>query len=155
MNEEDFACDNCAPQKWRKDVCRNCFQPQRLHEKKQRKPSIKSAEKKGGSEATNVNTNPKAEPKVFKRYRQQRDFVLCTAMALLSASVHSTTLAMTNSYCHSKKGTNLIGHTMIIICMHIMTRPFLFDGLQYQFYCYEVQMSICLLISVYLSVYCC
>ena len=80
MNEEDFACDKFAPQKWRKDVCRNCFQPQRLHEKKQRKPSIKSAEKKGGSEATNANTSPKAEPKVFKRYRQQRDSGIDTSI---------------------------------------------------------------------------
>ena len=32
--EEDFACDKFAPQKWRKDVCRNCYQPARLHEKR-------------------------------------------------------------------------------------------------------------------------
>ena len=32
--EEDFACDKFAPQKWRKDTCRNCYQPARLHEKK-------------------------------------------------------------------------------------------------------------------------
>ena len=32
--EEDFACDKFAPQKWRKDVCRNCYQSARLHEKK-------------------------------------------------------------------------------------------------------------------------
>ena len=34
MNEEDFACDNFAPQRWRKDTCRKCYQPLRLHEKK-------------------------------------------------------------------------------------------------------------------------
>ena len=32
--EEDFACDKFVPQKWRKDTCRNCYQPARLHEKK-------------------------------------------------------------------------------------------------------------------------
>ena len=32
--EEDFACEKFAPQKWRKDMCRNCYQPARLHEKK-------------------------------------------------------------------------------------------------------------------------
>ena len=34
MNEEDFACSSFAPQRWRKDVCRKCYQPLRLHEKK-------------------------------------------------------------------------------------------------------------------------
>ena len=33
--EEDFACDNFAPQKWRKDTCRNCYQVLRLHKKRQ------------------------------------------------------------------------------------------------------------------------
>ena len=34
MNEEDFACDKFVGQRWRKDVCKNCFQPKRLHELK-------------------------------------------------------------------------------------------------------------------------
>ena len=34
MNEEDYACDKFRAQRWRKDVCRNCYQPLRLHEKK-------------------------------------------------------------------------------------------------------------------------
>ena len=78
--------------------------------------------------------------------------MLCTAMALLSASVHSTTLAMTNSYMPLQEGhkSDWSHHD---ICMHIVTGPFLFDGLQYQFYCYEGQMSIFLCLSLYISVY--
>jgi len=37
MDEEDYACDKFIPQKWRKDVCKLCFQPKRLHEKKVKK----------------------------------------------------------------------------------------------------------------------
>lgn len=78
--------------------------------------------------------------------------MLCTAMALLPASVYSITLAMTNSYMPLQEGhkSDWSHHN---ICMHIVTRPFLFDGLQYQFYCYEDQMSIFLCLSLYISVY--
>lgn len=78
--------------------------------------------------------------------------MLCTAMALLSVSVHSTTLAMTNSYMPLQEGHNS-DWSHHDICIHIVTRPFLFDGLQYQFYCYEGQMSIFVCISLYISVY--
>ena len=37
MNEEDFACDKFVGQRWRKDVCKNCFQPKRLHELRTKK----------------------------------------------------------------------------------------------------------------------
>ena len=41
MDEEDYACNKFIPQKWRKDVCKLCFQPKRLHEKKVKKIVIK------------------------------------------------------------------------------------------------------------------
>jgi len=37
MDEEDYACDKFISQKWRKDICKLCFQPKRLHEKKVKK----------------------------------------------------------------------------------------------------------------------
>ena len=75
------------------------------------------------------------------------NFMLCTAMPLLSASMHSITLTMTNSYMPLQgHKSDWLHHD---ICMHIVTGPFLFDGLQYQFYCYEGQMSIFVCISVY------
>ena len=43
MSEEDFACDKFLPQKWRADVCRNCYQPLRLHNKKQAKHGAEPA----------------------------------------------------------------------------------------------------------------
>lgn len=44
--EEDFACDKFVPQKWRKDVCRNCYQTLRLHEKKTKTISSSSIQSK-------------------------------------------------------------------------------------------------------------
>ena len=44
--EEDFACDKFVPQKWRKDICRNCYQTLRLHEKKIKTTSSPSIEPK-------------------------------------------------------------------------------------------------------------
>ena len=44
--EEDFACDKFVPQKWRKDVCRNCYQTLRLHEKKIKTTSSPSIQPK-------------------------------------------------------------------------------------------------------------
>ena len=76
MNEEDFACDNFAPQKWRKDTCRNCFQPLRLHTKKQHK----IAGEKKGSETANTEPIPKSEAKVFKRYQHKRDTGIDTSV---------------------------------------------------------------------------
>ena len=76
MNEEDFACDNFAPQKWRKDTCRNCFQPLRLHTKKQHK--IAGVEK--GLETASAQPIPKSETKVFKRYQHNRDTGIDTSV---------------------------------------------------------------------------
>ena len=76
MNEEDFACDNFAPQKWRKDTCRNCFQPLRLHTKKQHK----IAGVKKGLETASAQPIPKSEAKVFKRYQHNRDTGIDTSV---------------------------------------------------------------------------
>ena len=76
MNEEDFACDTFAPQKWRKDTCRNCFQPLRLHTKKQQKMT---GDKKS-SEAANADPIPKPEAKVFRRYQHQKDTGIDTSV---------------------------------------------------------------------------
>ena len=40
--EEDFACDKFVPQKWRKDMCKICYQPIRLHEKKMKSKEVSS-----------------------------------------------------------------------------------------------------------------
>jgi len=47
MSEEDFACDKFVPQKRKADVCRNCFQPLRLHSKKQAKQGAPPAASNG------------------------------------------------------------------------------------------------------------
>jgi len=61
MHEEDFACEKFQPQKWRKDVCRNCYQSLRLHEKKK-----ETTPPPHGAAA-------KPEPKVFQRYKVNRE----------------------------------------------------------------------------------
>ena len=40
MNEEDYACDKFVSQRRKKDVCKNCFQPKRLHELKTKKGKV-------------------------------------------------------------------------------------------------------------------
>ena len=76
MNEEDFACSSFAPQRWRKDVCRKCYQPLRLHEKKKdhsdpvTKPSRTSSQSpavKNPSTTSDVKPSVKHKPPVPKR----------------------------------------------------------------------------------------
>ena len=55
---DDFSCPNFSPQKWRKDVCRNCYQPLKVHSKKQ--PSL--------SRTNSI----EAEPKVFQRIKVEK-----------------------------------------------------------------------------------
>ena len=50
MNEEDYACDKFVSQRWKKDVCKICFQPKRLHELKTK------ATKKGKVDNENTTT---------------------------------------------------------------------------------------------------
>ena len=103
MDEEDFACESFVPQKFRRDICKNCFQPARLHEKKQRRQTIsgattgrqspgsgsaiaetKSQAGAGKSESQPGSPSPKSstssdslssktEPKVFQRFRVNRE----------------------------------------------------------------------------------
>ena len=57
MDEEDYACDKFIPQKWRKDVCKLCFQPKRLHEKKVRKITNEQGATLPTNHAINVDQN--------------------------------------------------------------------------------------------------
>ena len=65
LNDEDFACDNFVPQKWRKDVCKNCYQLLRLHDKKQKKSSGIVPERRDAEQRSPRNS----EPKVLGRLR--------------------------------------------------------------------------------------
>lgn len=59
MEGDDFSCDKFQPQKWRKDMCRNCYQPLRVHDKT--------------PEITSPLPSPGKEAKVFQRFRVNRD----------------------------------------------------------------------------------
>jgi hypothetical protein len=56
--EEDFACDKFLPQRWRKDICKTCYQPLRLHEKKANKPLKEPT----GSSTENTGQQEKMKP---------------------------------------------------------------------------------------------
>ena len=59
MDGAKFSCENFQPQKWRKDMCRNCYQPFRVHGKK--------------SEPTSPLSSPGKDAKVFQRFRVNRE----------------------------------------------------------------------------------
>ena len=61
MDGGDFSCDKFQPQKWRKDVCRNCYQSLRVHAGKP-ETSPTSPEGVGGKDA-----------KVFQRFRVNKE----------------------------------------------------------------------------------
>ena len=63
MEGDDFSCERFQPQKWRKDMCRNCYQPLRMHDKKTETTSSLPSPGAGG----------KADAKVFQRFRVNRD----------------------------------------------------------------------------------
>ena len=63
MDGDGFSCDNFQPQKWRKDVCRHCYQPLRVHGKKpETSPTSPGGGAGGGKEA-----------KVFQRFRVNKE----------------------------------------------------------------------------------
>ena len=70
MNEEDFACDKFVPQKWRKDMCKNCYQTQRLHNKKQKQTTPVKNE---ASPLPSPTASPKSQAKVFQRFVAARE----------------------------------------------------------------------------------
>ncbi len=68
----DFTCDNFSPQKWRKDVCRNCYQPLKLH-------SSKNAAAPSSPPVATVTRTPsggKSQAKVFQRFQANKPPVI-------------------------------------------------------------------------------
>ena len=54
MDQEDYACDKFTAQKVKKDFCRHCFQPKRLHELKVRKSKGTNTQPSSGVNARAV-----------------------------------------------------------------------------------------------------
>ena len=61
MNEEDYACDKFVGQRFKRDICKVCYQPKRLHELKSKKNKTndqKIAAKESGGVSTADHTKP-------------------------------------------------------------------------------------------------
>ena len=64
-DDEDFTCEKFQPQKWRRDVCRNCYQPIKMH---------KSSSPRGTSPRSPLSPGAgDKEAKVFQRFRSNKE----------------------------------------------------------------------------------
>ena len=54
MNAEEYACDGFLPQRLRRDICKVCFQPLRLHEAKKASPKTSPQMTPKGSQSQTV-----------------------------------------------------------------------------------------------------
>ena len=54
MNAEEYACDSFLPQRLRRDICKVCFQPLRLHEAKKASPKTSPQMTSKGSQSQTV-----------------------------------------------------------------------------------------------------
>ena len=69
MADDDFACENFSPQKWRKDMCKSCYQPLKLHQKKDSKSNSPVQSPVTVSPIVRKTSAPKSSPKVFQRFQ--------------------------------------------------------------------------------------
>ena len=66
MADDEFSCEKFQPQKWRKDVCRNCYQPLRKHASRPDSSPLSPTSPGGGGAAGK-------EAKVFQRFRVNKE----------------------------------------------------------------------------------
>ncbi len=77
MADDEFSCVNFSPQKWRKDMCRNCYQPLKVHRNVKEDPGQSSPPKQPSPSVspwpvTRSPSGGKSQPKVFQRIQVEK-----------------------------------------------------------------------------------
>lgn len=87
MADDEFSCVNFSPQKWRKDMCRNCYQPLKVHRNVKEDPGQPSLPKPSPPKpsppkqpspsvsprpVTRTPSGGKSQPKVFQRFQVEK-----------------------------------------------------------------------------------